>query len=197
MTHSLANLELYDTVLVLDAGRVVYHGPPRALEHYFSVEQAEDVYPQLAKRGVDDWAASWDKYRDSYYESLPTAPTGDPDMSVSAITPGAMAQFFALFFRRWKIFFRDWGNLILQFAILVGFPVLVVIFETRRYRTDPTTVGNATQQSRRLRARTGGNDLQPQPGWNRLWTRHVPGDPAYPDGLEQLGTRNRGGAPDL
>lgn len=129
VTHSLANLELYDTVLVLDAGRVVYHGPPRALEHYFSVEQAEDVYPQLAKRKVGDWAASWDKHRESYYESLPTTPTGDPDMSVSAVTPGAMAQFFALFFRRWKIFFRDWGNLILQFAILVGFPVLVVIFE--------------------------------------------------------------------
>jgi ABC-type multidrug transport system ATPase subunit len=129
VTHSLASLELYDSVLVLDAVRIVYHGPPRALEHYFSVDKAEDVYGRLAKRSKDGWANSWAKHREAYYESLPATPTGDPELSVSAITPGATAQFFALFFRRWKIFFRDWGNLVLQFAILVGFPILVVIFE--------------------------------------------------------------------
>ncbi len=128
VTHSLANLDLYDSVLVLDTGRVVYHGPPRALEHYFSVEKAEDVYPQLAKRKPEEWGTSWDKHRDSYYESYPDKPTGDPDVSVSAETPGAAVQFFALFFRRWKIFFRDRGQLGLQVAILILFPILVVIF---------------------------------------------------------------------
>jgi len=53
VTHSLANLELYDSVLVLDAGYVVYHGPPRAIEHYFGVDKAEDVYHQLAKRDAE------------------------------------------------------------------------------------------------------------------------------------------------
>ncbi len=128
VTHSLANLDLYDSVLVLDTGRVVYHGPPRALEHYFSVEKAEDVYPQLANRKPEEWGTSWDKHRDSYYESYPDKPTGDPDVSVSAETPGAAVQFFALFFRRWKIFFRDRGQLGLQVAILILFPILVVIF---------------------------------------------------------------------
>lgn len=129
VTHSLANLDLYDSVLVLDAGRVVYHGPPRALEHYFSIEQAEDVYPQLARRDKDEWANSWTKHREAYYENLPEGPAGDPDISVSAITPGVFAQFFALFARRWKIFFRDSGGLFLQFAILIGFPLLVIVFE--------------------------------------------------------------------
>ncbi|MDF1825492.1 MAG: ATP-binding cassette domain-containing protein [Verrucomicrobiales bacterium] len=129
VTHSLANLELYDSVLVLDAGRVVYHGPPRALEHYFSVDQAEDVYPQLAKRDKNAWAESWSKHREAYYENLPASNSGDPDISVSAVTPGAVTQFFALFARRWKIFFRDWGGLILQASILLGFPFLVVVFE--------------------------------------------------------------------
>ncbi|MDB4358718.1 ATP-binding cassette domain-containing protein [Verrucomicrobiales bacterium] len=128
VTHSLANLDLYDSVLVLDTGRVVYHGPPRALEHYFSVDKAEDVYPQLAKREPGEWGKSWDKHRVSYYENLPDKPTGDPDMSVSAETPAALTQFFALFFRRWKIFFRDRGQLGLQIAILILFPILVVIF---------------------------------------------------------------------
>jgi ABC-type multidrug transport system ATPase subunit len=129
VTHSLASLELYDSVLVLDAGRVVYHGPPRALEHYFSVEKAEDVYPQLAKRQPGEWAQSWDKHRLAYYESYPVKPVNASAVSVSAATPGAAAQFWALFFRRWKIFFRDKGQIFLQLAILIGFPFLVIVFE--------------------------------------------------------------------
>jgi len=129
VTHSLASLDLYDSVLVLDAGRVVYHGPPRALEHYFSVEKAEDVYPRLAKRQSGEWAQSWDKHRPAYYEGYPDKPVNPSDVSVSAVTPGAAAQFWALFFRRWKIFFRDKGQIFLQLAILIGFPFLVIVFE--------------------------------------------------------------------
>lgn len=129
VTHSLANLDLYDSILVLAEGYVVYHGPPRAIQHYFSVDKPEDVYLQLAKRKPEDWSGSWAKHRGPYYESVPETPAGDPDISVSASTPGAAAQFSALFFRRWKIFFRDRGQLLLQLAILVGFPVLVVLFE--------------------------------------------------------------------
>lgn len=138
VTHSLANLELYDSVLVLDAGYVVYHGPPRAIEHYFSVDKAEDVYPQLAKRDSEAWANSWAKHRDSYYSEF-TVSGVLPEDSVSAATPGAVAQFFALLIRRWKIFFRDWGGLFLQFAILIGFPVLVAVFEL-----------NGVEQTKRL-----------------------------------------------
>jgi ABC-type multidrug transport system ATPase subunit len=129
VTHSLANLDLYDSVLVLDAGRIVYHGPPRALEHYFSVEKAEDIYQRIAKRKTGEWAESWAKHREAYYATMPRKTVSAPETSVSAATPGAIAQFFALFFRRWKIFFRDKGQLYLQLAILVIFPMLVVIFE--------------------------------------------------------------------
>lgn len=43
-------------------------------------------------------------------------------------TPGVFAQFAVLLARRWKLFFRDKGQLILQLALLFGFPCLVVIF---------------------------------------------------------------------
>ena len=43
-------------------------------------------------------------------------------------TPSATVQFFVLLARRWKIFFRDSGQLWLQVALLFGFPILVVIF---------------------------------------------------------------------
>ncbi|MFZ4766511.1 MAG: ATP-binding cassette domain-containing protein, partial [Roseimicrobium sp.] len=69
VTHSLSNLSLFDTVLVLHEGRVVFHGPPRALPHYFSVEHAEDVYPKLARRSAERWGDSWNKHREAYYEA--------------------------------------------------------------------------------------------------------------------------------
>jgi len=147
VTHSLANLDLYDSVLVLDAGRVVYHGPPRALEHYFSVDKAEDIYSRLSKRKTGEWAGSWAKHREAYYETFPQRAAPSPGSSVSAVTPGAVAQFFALFFRRWKIFFRDKGQIYLQLAILVVFPMLVVVFELE-----------GVEQTRRL------SDSLPAPG---------------------------------
>ncbi len=146
VTHSLANLELYDSVLVLHEGKVVYHGQPRALDHYFGVDEAEDVYPRLAKRSSTDWQKSWNKHRTDYYGALmaaapkkqpPPAPeldeNGNPidikPVSRSAQTPGMLAQFFALLFRRCKIFIRDGGQLTLQIAILIGFPILVILFD--------------------------------------------------------------------
>lgn len=163
VTHSLAGLDLYDSVLVLHEGRIAYHGQPRALEHYFSVSEAEEIYPRLAKRSSEDWQSSWTKHRDHYYEAVEAAalagqaksgnsdpvrpknptPSLDDDAGLSSEvvpdndlddgddfprTPGFFAQLIALLRRRTKIFIRDGGQLFLHVAILVGFPVLVVIF---------------------------------------------------------------------
>ncbi|MAS94186.1 MAG: ABC transporter [Verrucomicrobiales bacterium] len=153
VTHSLANLDLYDSVLVLSEGKVAYHGPPRAIEHYFSVENAEEIYSQLSKRGAAEWSASWEKHKSAYYDTIPAAPHGDPNISVSAITPNATIQFFTLFLRRWKIFFRDRGQMALQFAILMIFPILVIIFELdgveqthRLSETRPETLAEIEQE---------------------------------------------------
>lgn len=173
VTHSLSNLELYDSVLVMFEGRVVYHGPPRALNHYFSVESAEDIYPRLGQRPAERWFDSWSRHRESYYEAFadstgmpaaassallvetrPAEPAPEPEDAPpparpvageaaatgmarteeaighhgSAVTPGAFAQFLVLVGRRWKLFVRDRTQLLLHLAILLGFPILVVIF---------------------------------------------------------------------
>ncbi len=68
-------------------------------------------------------------------ESAPL-PVADPDQPAprkkSAFdfpgTPSALEQFGVLLARRWKIFFRDRGQLWLQLALLFGFPILVVVF---------------------------------------------------------------------
>lgn len=211
VTHSLGNLDLYDSVLVMSEGRVAYHGPPRAMAHYFSVETTEEIYPRLGNRPADNWFASWDKNRDTYYEAFgftvdgrlvgtsekaaakttpekPTEPepdsgaeprkesltsraqaddTGtdstDPDAPAKGTdsqplgrdkderrrkrrgdddqdddedeyfddlpaSPGLLTQVSVLLGRRWTIFRRDRTQVILHLAMLLGFPVLVVIF---------------------------------------------------------------------
>ena len=177
VTHSLAHLELYDSILVLHEGRVAYHGPPDQVTHYFSVHDTEEVYPKLATQTSERWQGSWMKHRDPYYSKLdkvrtklidsgalhlppeaakgsvsqPAAPVATAPVveaeaekptlleSVAPVvptapevtkirTPGFMTQFMTLLSRRWRIFFRDRGQVFLQLAILLCFPILVTLF---------------------------------------------------------------------
>ncbi len=70
VTHSLAHLELYDSILVLHEGRVAFHGPPDQLTHYFSVADTEEVYPRLATQPSERWHDSWQKHRESYQRMI-------------------------------------------------------------------------------------------------------------------------------
>lgn len=69
-TQSLADLGAYDSVAVLHHGRVCFHGPGRALTHYFSIPNTEDLYHRLAKRPPQRWQDSWNRHRDSYYAAF-------------------------------------------------------------------------------------------------------------------------------
>ena len=150
VTHSLAHLELYDSILVLHEGRVAYHGPPAKLTHYFSVDDTEEVYPRLANQSSERWQSSWKKHRDSYYAMIERRrekfiAEGElrvPDVAAEdgqnvkngkdeVELPGALSQFTTLLARRWRIFFRDRGQVFLQLAILLCFPLLVILFADR------------------------------------------------------------------
>lgn len=153
VTHSLAHLELYDSILVLHEGRVAFHGPPDQVTHYFSVHDTEEVYPKLATQTSERWQSSWMKHRDSYYiklernrqrlvdagslelprqEEAPdpeaSGPLGTKPLVEKVRTPGFFTQFTTLLSRRWRIFFRDRAQVFLQLAILICFPVLVTLF---------------------------------------------------------------------
>lgn len=161
VTHSLAHLELYDSILVLHEGRVAFHGPPDMLTHYFSVDHTELVYPQLAKQSSEKWRTSWLKHGETYQGKLeksrtrlladgrltvPVREEEDEEEITEQRAPGMLSQFFTLLARRWKIFFRDRGQVILQIAILICFPILVTLFSSR---------GN--EQMRRYSEATGSN----------------------------------------
>ena len=172
VTHSLAHLELYDSILVLHEGCLAFHGPPEKLTHYFSVKDSEEVYPRLATQTAERWQSSWQKHGESYFHMLernrqvliasgslhlphsdephserPAAPASDepastdePTASERALTrqapeslpmPGFLSQFATLLSRRWRIFFRDRGQVFLQLAILICFPILVTLFSDK------------------------------------------------------------------
>lgn len=153
VTHSLAHLELYDSILVLHEGRVAFHGPPDRLTHYFSVKDTEEVYPRLAGQPSERWQASWQKHSESYYGMLQKArerliesgslqqerpKSADTDGGETEAThrretrlPGFISQFTTLLSRRWRIFFRDRGQVFLQLAILICFPLLVTLFSKK------------------------------------------------------------------
>ena len=172
VTHSLAHLELYDSILVLHEGCLAFHGPPEKLTHYFSVKDSEEVYPRLATQTAERWQSSWQKHGESYFHMLernrqvliasgslhlphtdephterPAAAATDepatddePTASERALTrqapeslpmPGFLSQFATLLSRRWRIFFRDRGQVFLQLAILICFPILVTLFSDK------------------------------------------------------------------
>lgn len=94
VTHSLTNIDMHDSILVMHAGHLVYHGPPRLLPHYFSVQHPEEVYRRLADREPAQWHHSWQKHRAFYYERMKlAAPQPGHDRPEHATTPlEAMAR---------------------------------------------------------------------------------------------------------
>ena len=152
VTHSLRHLELHDSVIVLYEGRIVYHGAPDLIRHYFTIGGPEQLFDCLALRAPEEWAASWRKHRAAYYASLvnadmPVVRADDEPVESPAVEetfdpanevliqdsapfkrPGWFTQFAVLLTRQRRLLVRDHGQLLLQLALLFGFPCLVVIF---------------------------------------------------------------------
>jgi len=132
ITHSLKHLEGHDSVIILFQGRLVFHAAPSYLLHYFGIGHHEDLYPRLAERTSVEWASSWNKHRSSY-ESLGSdrwAKSGGnlAEDSESRARVGFFEQWRVILSRRWKLFWRDSGQVKLQLALMIGFPFLVVVF---------------------------------------------------------------------
>lgn len=157
VTHSLRHLDLYDSIMVLHRGVLAYHGGPQDLMHYFRIERLEDLYSRLEEREPADWAASWKKHSAAYTGDLyqaalaeviavPPDPGNEPFATFEDVEsadnestpskedreppklPGAVSQFFTLLHRRFRIFSRSRGQLLLQAGLILGFPILVAIF---------------------------------------------------------------------
>ncbi|PAW77211.1 MAG: hypothetical protein B9S32_11955 [Verrucomicrobia bacterium Tous-C9LFEB] len=149
VTHSLRHLRLYDSVTVLREGSVLYSGPAENLLEYFNVSTPEDLFPQLESKETVAWSERWAIYQENFaLPLLPGMAEADRDdeddeedfpeeaaavkPELAAVpedqTPGLLAQFFILLGRRWRLFFREKNQVLLQLALLFLFPALVVPF---------------------------------------------------------------------
>lgn len=143
VTHSLAQAELYDSIMVMVNGNLAYHGSPSLMPHYFGVKTMEEVYPRLALRAPREWHASWMKHRNDYYtrlekehvskyrESGAQPPPVHPVECEDKEEPAVLRQLLMMLRRRFAILLRDRTQLILQVAMMVIFPILVALFSSK------------------------------------------------------------------
>lgn len=120
--HNLAKLEYFDLVTVVYEGHVVFQGSPKELNRHFEIDSPLNLYDALNAKGVKYWLEKRplleDFCADCDPKSLPSRPP----------RPSAASQILTLLMRRFKLFFRDSGYLLLTMAITFGFPIVVVIF---------------------------------------------------------------------
>lgn len=68
-THAMASVELLDLVVLLQAGQLVYMGPPAEMLDFFDSRSYEGVYKILAKSTPGEWLQ---RYRQSPFYSYTT-----------------------------------------------------------------------------------------------------------------------------
>ena len=84
VTHTLADLPLYDRILVLFEGVVVFFGPPEYLAHYFQLENPDDVFARLGTRRAAEWRASWTKHGPRFAALLGDDPVAGESSAAAA-----------------------------------------------------------------------------------------------------------------
>lgn len=128
ITHSLRHLDAHDSVLILSEGRLVFHGPPTLIQHYFGIENADALFPMLASRSAVEWHQLWKEHGMAYRLPVESENLEPASAATEFRAPDFVTQFLTLLRRRWRLLLRDRGQLGLQLAMLFGFPCLVVIF---------------------------------------------------------------------
>ena len=75
VTHSLADLHLYDRVIAMNGGVIVYNGPSEHFAYYFGLEQPDAIFSVLKTRPAEEWKSSWSKH--GVYFDVPDAPAAE------------------------------------------------------------------------------------------------------------------------
>jgi ABC-type multidrug transport system ATPase subunit len=121
--HNLAKLDVFDRITVVYQGVVVFQGDLAALNAYFGIPDALELYDRLAEQEVEVWRERWAAHSGAGAHEAPVV----PHEPVPAM-PGLPAQVRTLLRRRLLLFRRDRGYWLLTLGITLGFPLLVVIF---------------------------------------------------------------------
>ena len=118
VTHSLENLDQYDSVLVLHQGHAVFHGSYSELLEHFHITHPSQLYAILDVDGRE------------FTKGAPAGGAGHalPESGSDVAHPGLLAQMRVLLVRRLLTFVRSKGGLGLQVGFTLGFPLIVSLF---------------------------------------------------------------------
>jgi len=113
-THVMENVYLFDQLLVVVAGQLVFSGSPEAARAHFGIERFAALYDRLEEHPPEFWAAQ--------FPNRPV-PSGPPPVSIplhSAL--GAPPRFYRIILnRQWAILRSDLKN----FLLLLGQPIFI------------------------------------------------------------------------
>lgn len=117
--HNLEKLPQFDSVAFLYAGRVLFQGPMAQLCAHMGVQTSAALYAACAQNSPEYWAKR--AVFLAFEPPLAQAPA-------PAVRPGLRRQCAVMLERRFKLFFRDTGTLLLTLTMAVGFPLIVILF---------------------------------------------------------------------
>jgi ABC-type multidrug transport system ATPase subunit len=123
VTHSPAYLGLCDSLIFLDRGRMIYHGPLDALFGAMGIEAIEQLYARYQEEFVHDPVVI-------PAAEVPVEEHPAPQSIRTAKPPGPVSQLGTLIRRQFGLFLRDRGQVVLHLILLFSFPALVAVFAT-------------------------------------------------------------------
>ena len=126
VTHSVAQLDICDDVLVLAPGGIpAYYGPPRGIDNFFGSTDWADIFAVIKENPE----AAYQRYlaHNPKQVEIPEVRTQPAGVSKRVSTPW-VSQFFTLCRRQISLIFADFGYLLflLFLPVIVGLLVLVV-----------------------------------------------------------------------
>ena len=137
--HNLAKLRGFDRITVLGQGVLLFQGSYAEFLAHFEITDPLQLYERLNEQPVEAWQAQWVNAHLKVHqrgEAEAAQVNGNEALEISekaqigeaSTIPGIMAQVWTLLRRRWRLFWRDRGNLVSIGGITFGFPLLVAIF---------------------------------------------------------------------
>jgi ABC-type multidrug transport system ATPase subunit len=130
--HNLSKLPIFDRITVLGQGELLFQGTYSEFLIHFGITDPLHLYERLNAEPITHWQ-SISSCRSLLAGDFET-PEPDPSPASRLLQgnlsqkPGMASQTWTLLHRRWRLFWRDRGNLLAMAGITFGFPMLVAIF---------------------------------------------------------------------
>lgn len=127
--HNLAKLTEFDWITVVYLGEVIFQGTADEVLAHFGLENFLGLYEMLQTRTLEQWLSLWKEGgQDVEQATVLSGAQSSPEKGQPTRVPSGRSQMLTLLARRWLLFVRDRGTLLLTLAITLGFPCMVVIF---------------------------------------------------------------------